>query len=76
MATECYDKGNFNSAMAIIGEDDLRIEWGGGGVQVFVIFLTSRAEFTDVPKLDFGRVTHTKRGKESRVVFARFFNQS
>ena len=23
VATECYDKGNFNSAMAIIGEDDL-----------------------------------------------------
>lgn len=61
--------------MAIIGEDDLRIEWGGGGCR-FVIFVTSRAEFTDVPKLDFGRVTYTKRGKESRVVFARFFNQS
>ena len=23
VATECYDKGNFNSAMAIVGEDDL-----------------------------------------------------
>ena len=26
--------------------------------------------------LDFGRVIYTKHGKESRVVFARFFNQS